>query len=159
MNNSRFVGVVFALSLGALAACSSSAQQAGPASTTSVPPSAPSTSASASPSSPTTTSYSLANLPDEGRNLASCEDGHCRITVKPGDRIPVPVSLGGTTIVIKSIEQGWVTVQQEGTGNPAGPTTFTFYEAATGSGLISGQKLSLAFPRIDNGQAVMQVDV
>lgn len=99
----------------------------------------------------------MADLPDNGRNFAACETGHCRVTVRPGDRVPVPISLGGTTLVIESIGPDSVTMQEEGTGG--GNTTITFQDAASGSGMISGQKFSLAFVEIGNGQAVMQVDV
>jgi hypothetical protein len=151
--------VVPALLLAVTLACSSGddaeVEEEGRAPTTSAP--------SSSTSSPTTTEPvpTLRDMPEEGRNLGSCVAGQCRVTVTVGDRITVPVQLGGSTIVIAEITAGSVTLQQEGTGNPGGSTTITMQDAASGSGMLSDDetRFSLGFISIGDGEAVMQVDV
>ncbi|ADH66864.1 hypothetical protein [Nocardiopsis dassonvillei] len=151
----------FLLPLAALTACSSPDQQEQDASPSAETPAAASPSAPASPSpSPSASAGppTLADLPEEGRDLASCEDGQCRVTVQPGDRIPVPEEAGGTEIVIGSISGGEVTFQQN--RSDGGSTTVTLKEAGQGSGMLAdGNRFTLAFPEIGDGEAVMQVDV
>lgn len=98
----------------------------------------------------------LAALPLEGRNLKSCKDGHCRVTVRTGDRIAVPVETGGTSLRIKSIKRTEITMEQRGYGG-GGVTTFTFF--APGPTGLGTTKLIVAFMDLKPGQAVMQIDI
>ncbi|MEV6818721.1 hypothetical protein AB0M72_08180 [Nocardiopsis dassonvillei] len=153
--------VAFVLPLAALTACSSPGQQEQDASSATDAPASASPPAAASPSPSPSASVgtpTLADLPEEGRDLASCEDGQCRVTVQPGDRVPVPEEAGGTEIVIGSISGGEVTFQQN--RSDGGSTTVTLKEAGQGSGVLAGgNTFTLAFPEIGDGEAVMQVDV
>lgn len=162
MNPARLLVVVPALLLAATLACSSgddAEEGEGRASTTSAPSS--STSTSTSTSTTTEPVPTLRDMPEEDRDLGSCADGQCRVTVMVGDRVTVPVQLGGSTIVISEIAAGSVTLQQEGTGNPGASTTIIMQDAASGSGMLSADetRFSLGFVSIGDGEAVMQVDV
>ncbi|WP_150253547.1 hypothetical protein [Nocardiopsis deserti] len=162
MNLPHLRFAAFVLPLAALTACSSPSQQEQDASSAAAePPASASPSAPASPSASPSASVglpTLADLPEEGRDLASCEDGQCRVTVEPGDRIPVPEEAGGTEIVIGSITGGEATFQQN--RSDGGTTTITLKEAGQGSGMLAeGNRFTLAFPEIGDGEAVMQVDV
>ncbi|MFD8494779.1 hypothetical protein [Amycolatopsis sp. NPDC059657] len=95
-------------------------------------------------------------MPDEGRNFGSCKDGKCRVHVKPGDRITTPVEVGGTTLRIKAIEPGSVTFEQTGFGG--GTFTATVFDTGSGTGLGGGDRYSIGFFEISEGQAILQID-
>jgi hypothetical protein len=118
------------------------------------------------PTSPTTSSATsvtptgptLSELPPEGRNLQSCSDGQCRVTVRPGDLIPVPPATGGVSITIDAISPAEVSIKLD-PGN-GGMTTFTFFANPAGAtGLGDDDKFSVAFLDLAAGEATMQIDV
>ncbi|NRN67256.1 hypothetical protein GC106_44890 [Kibdelosporangium sp. 4NS15] len=147
------------LAVSALAACSPPGPAAPPGTTTTPATTQTTTSRPAATSSPTTTkpSPTVAALPDEGRNFASCKDGHCRVHVRPGDRIALGGALGATTIAITAISPAEVSVKLERADGSRG--TYTFFDPVKNGALMRGDKIVLAFPEITGSQAVMQVDV
>lgn len=100
----------------------------------------------------------VADLPSEGRDLQSCSDGHCRVTVQPGDQIPIPPSAGGVLITIEAISPAEVSIKMD--PGDGGMTSFTFYADPSGAtGLGSDEKFTVAFLDLAAGTATMQIDV
>jgi hypothetical protein len=125
---------------------------------------APTTTSAATTTTTTTTTFeappepTLADLPAEGRNLQSCSDGQCRVTVQPGDHIPVPPAAGGVSITIEAISPAEVSITMD-PGN-GGMTSFTFFANPTGAtGLGNDDKFTVGFLDLADGQATMQLDV
>jgi hypothetical protein len=121
------------------------------------------TSATATTTTTTTTTTTeaqptVAELPAEGRNLQSCSDGQCRVTVRPGDQIPIPPAAGGFSITVEAISPAEVSIKMD-PGN-GGMTSFTFFANPTGAtGLGNDDKFTVAFLDLADGQATMQIDV
>jgi len=141
--------------------CSGQSEQGGP-DRTPTPTPAPSVTPTPTPTvtptptlPPAPTTPALAALPLEGRNLKSCQDGHCRVIVRNGDRLTVPAAAGGTKLRIVSITAAQVKVEQSGYGG--GTTSFTFF--APGPTGLGSKKFVVAFLDLKAGQAVLQVDV
>jgi ABC-type Fe3+-hydroxamate transport system substrate-binding protein len=142
MHFTKAFGALAVLAVVTLTACSSSSDSPAVSGSQTAPPASVSSSSSAS---------AKPALPNEGRNFASCKDGHCQVDVRAGDQIPLPAAMGTRTATIVSITGGTATVQL------ASGTLITLNPGSTGSGLTTGD-YEITFPTIEANRGVLQLD-
>ncbi|WP_328609038.1 hypothetical protein OG943_07920 [Amycolatopsis sp. NBC_00345] len=133
MNRSLVRAATAVLLLGAAAACSPAPAPPSPNPTAPTPASSSAT----PPPSPKPT--------DDGRDFASCLDGHCQVHVTSGDKIQLDGVLGVQTIT-------FVAITQDGGGAITHPNP-------TQEGMFDeGNRSRLTFPEVTYNNAVVRID-
>jgi hypothetical protein len=143
MNRSFVRAATAMLLLGAAVACSPAPAPSSPNPSTS----APASSSTAPPPSPRPT--------DDGRNFASCLDGHCQVHVTSGDKIQLNGVLGVETITFVSIthdeiDLGVITKDGGGAITHPNPTQAGMFD--------EGNRSRLTFPEVTYNSAVVRID-